>query len=460
MKSIPLIFLISLLSAPLASQPFLANGVKIGEVTQDSAVVWMRLSALEKGNPLSIEQAAPAAKGYVSIAYRVPGRDPDWSHTDIVAVNPDSDATTQIRLEGLNPGYRYEFKANAYNLDKEVTQTIFGSFQTAYASIVPAPVRVAVVSCQGIGTQDDPMKGHLAYREMLDRELDFFVHTGDIVYYDKDYEGMHPLSKNVTQARQRWNRMFAYHWNQEFHNQTTSYFIKDDHDTLKNDCWPGQTYGDLAFDEGLALFKEQVPSSPLPYRTFRWGKDLQVWMVEGRDYRDPNPAPDNPDKTLLGQEQKAWLKKGVLASDATFKIIISPSPIVGPDKEGKKDSLANYVYQHEGDEIRAFLSSIDNVYTVCGDRHWQYASKDPKTGLIEFGSGPINNEHALIGGNSGLKPEHLYFGGEKGGYLLMEVERMNGIPTLTLNWMNVDPSTKARDAGNVNHTMSFTASGS
>jgi alkaline phosphatase D len=58
--------------------------------------------------------------------------------------------------------------------------------------------------------------------------------------------------------------MFAYGHNRNFHLNVTSYFMKDDHDTLKNDCWPGQTYGDLKWDEGLAIFREQVPMGEKP----------------------------------------------------------------------------------------------------------------------------------------------------------------------------------------------------
>ncbi len=70
-----------------------------------------------------------------------------------------------------------------------------------------------------------------------------------------------------------------------FHNNVASYFIKDDHETLKNDCWPGQSYGDITWEDGLEIFREQVPMGEKTYRTIRWGKDLQIWLVEGRDYR-------------------------------------------------------------------------------------------------------------------------------------------------------------------------------
>ena len=246
---------------------------------------------------------------------------------------------------------------------------------------------------------------------MLSFKPHFFVHTGDILYYDKV-----PLCKNKAQARAKWNMMFAYGHNRKFHSLVTSYFMKDDHDTLKNDCWPGQTYGDLTFDEGLDIFREQVCMGEKTYRTIRWGRDLQVWMTENRDFRSSNRDPDGPEKTILGKEQKAWLKRTLAESDATFKFVISPGPIVGPDKRGKKDNHSNAVFAHEGQELRDFLAPMKNTYVICGDRHWQYCSKDPKTGLIEMGCGPINDEHNF-GGTSGNKPEfHRYFG-SRGGFL-------------------------------------------
>jgi alkaline phosphatase D len=124
-------------------------------------------------------------------------------------------------------------------------------------------------------------------------------------------------------------------------------------------------------------------------------------------------------------------------------LVISPGPIVGPDKPGKADNLANAAFQTEGDEVRALLASIPGTYVICGDRHWQYASTDPKTGLREFGCGPINAAHNY-GGDPGLQPEfHRYFA-PKGGYLSVLVERVQDSPTLTIRWHDadtVDPDT-------------------
>ena len=151
--------------------------------------------------------------------------------------------------------------------------------------------------------------------------------------------------------------------------------------------------GNLTWDDGLAIFKEQVPIGEPTYRTRRWSKDLQFWIVEGRDYRSPNRMPDGEGKSILGPEQKEWFMEGVRASDAPFKILFSPTPVVGPDRENKKDNYANSNWTYEGSQIRQFCAE-NNVIVICGDRHWQYHSIDDETGTHEFSSGATTKAHA------------------------------------------------------------------
>ena len=185
---------------------------------------------------------------------------------------------------------------------------------------------------------------------MLTLDPDFFVHTGDIEYYDKP----EPYATNMELARFKWNRLYGLSNLSHFHNNVASYFIKDDHDTTCNDAWPGVNYGELTWQQGLDLFREQFPVKKDNYRTIRWGKDLQIWLVEGRDFRSPNTMPDGPEKTIWGKEQKEWFLRTFKESDATFRVLISPTAFVGPDRGGKNDNHANKGFTHEGDEIRNF----------------------------------------------------------------------------------------------------------
>ncbi|MFC2142649.1 alkaline phosphatase D family protein [Acidobacteriota bacterium] len=444
----------------------MANGIKIGEVDPTSAIVWARLTKHpernlngtpfpDRKNPLDaenrgeyvydlerMEAAVPGVEGQVRISYGPTGSKEPTKVTAWHRVLPDKDFTRQMKIEGLLPGTKYSITAEGRgSLNGKVTCKVEGGFKTAALAGTPAEIRFTVVTGQDYPRRDDPVNGHQIYPHMFRLGLEFFVHTGDIEYYDK----AGPYADNVELARFKWNRIYSMPFQRAFHNQTASYFIKDDHDTLRDDCWPGQSYGrDLTWEDGLAIFREQVPMGDKTYRTVRWGKDLQIWLVEGRDFRSPNNMADGPDKTIWGERQKKWFFDTVQKSDATFRILISPTPIVGPDRESKNDNHANKGFTHEGDQLRKFIGGQKNMFVVCGDRHWQYVSVDPTTGTREYSCGPTSDKHA-----GGFKEEnrssmHRYLR-IKGGFLSVTVERVNEMPTIIFRHHGVDGSVYNED---------------
>jgi alkaline phosphatase D len=155
--------------------------------------------------------------------------------------------------------------------------------------------------------------------------------------------------------------------------------------------------------------------------------------------------PDGPDKTIWGSTQKAWFKRTVQASDATFKVLVSPTPIVGPDRPGKHDNLANAAFAHEGNEIRQFIATQKNLVVVCGDRHWQYFSVDPKTGVREYSCGPASNRHAGGWSQKNFHPDIHRFLKVAGGFLSGTVERREGRPRLTIRFHAVDGAVRFTD---------------
>jgi alkaline phosphatase D len=154
----------------------------------------------------------------------------------------------------------------------------------------------------------------------------------------------------------------------------------------------------LTAEEGARVFRQVFPMSEKPYRTFRWGKGVQIWLTESREFRSPNDMPDGPDKTIWGAEEKAWLKETLLKSDADFRIIISPNTIVGPDRIMKGDNHANINgFWYEGQAFLDWLrdNKLTNVVLMCGDRHWQFHSIDKRQGrhVHEFSCGPTYDGH-------------------------------------------------------------------
>jgi len=460
------------LNAAAADGPYQATGIRIGEVTDSAAIVWTRLTRHpervgadapmpeilyrdpatgemeERGKgradriPVvrypegvtveTIEGAVPGAEGEVRVRYKTSSED-TWRSTAWLPVAADGDFTRQFPFTDLEAGTKYAVRVECRGPDGQPGQAVEGGFRTAPRPDEPARVLFTVSTGQAYNDQDAPGGGYKIYPSMLRIEPDFFVHTGDIVYYDN-------MAKTLALARWHWARTYSLPTNLAFHRQVASYFIKDDHDTWMNDCWPGMEtrfMGEFTFEQGLAVFLEQAPMGERTYRTFRWGRDLEIWLVEGRDFRSPNTMPDGPDKTIWGAEQKAWFKRTVRESNATFRVLISPTPVVGPDRINKKDNHSNAVFAHEGRELREFIAKQKDMVVMCGDRHWQYVSVDPATGVREYSCGPASNEHAGGWSNDKVLPPHRYLN-VIGGFLAVTVDRVDGTPTMTCRHHNVD----------------------
>ena len=253
----------------------------------------------------------------------------------------------------------------------------------------------------------DKHLGYPALASILAKKPDFFVGTGDNVYYDTPKK---PRAEKIPQLRQKWHEQFVQPRYRDLFAAVPTYWMIDDHDYRIDDS---DNTGDYAPSPkvGRRMMLEQLPVAPAEadddevktYRTHRISSDLQIWFPENRMYRNPNAAPDGPGKTIWGDEQKAWLKRTLAASDAAFKLLISPNPMIGPDDARKTDNHTNIGgFRHERDEFFAWLneSGIAKSFSlVCGDRHWQYRSIHP-SGIEEFSCG------ALVDANSrpGRKP--------------------------------------------------------
>lgn len=419
------IFFCLLFVGPVLGQGF-ANGVKIGEVDGDSAIVWARLTEKAQQDPYNKAEggAVPGQAGEMRIHYWKQGVKNKALVIDWGKVSSQEDFTRHFQLKNLNTNTRYAFevfgRVNAEG--KEVK--ISGVFQTAPEAKDDRKIQFLVSTCQRFQEMDDVENGHRIYQSMGQHNADFFVQTGDAVYYDKP-----PFADDLSKARFKWNRIYALPNFRKFHRNIPSYWLKDDHDTLKNDSWPGQSYGELTWEQGLQVWREQVPMSPKPYRTFRWGKHVQVWFPEGREFRSPNTMKDGPEKTILGKEQWQWLRKTMAESDATYRIFVSATPVVGPDRGKKNDNHANAGFKHEGDQLRQFLASQPGCFVICGDRHWQYHSVDPQTGLKEFGTGPASNAHAQGFRKKDAVPWQKFLR-IKGGFLSVQVEAGKNPPAV------------------------------
>ena len=189
-----------------ASAVHMANGVKIGEVSANSVIVWTRLTEHAEGNTdgrpfpktrnkgrqsahyddlAAMEGSAPGAYGEARISYWPAGQKSQMKSTPWQAVDAKRDFAHQFSIKDLLPGTRYALLAEGRPQGASaVSCKVSGGFNTAHAADAIASVRFAVVTGQDYPRRDTPM-GHKIYPLMQKQDLDFFVHTGDIEYYDK-----------------------------------------------------------------------------------------------------------------------------------------------------------------------------------------------------------------------------------------------------------------------------------
>lgn len=255
--------------------------------------------------------------------------------------------------------------------------------------------------------------GFPGYLAIMEKQPDFFIGNGDNVYYDHPRKN---AAESPEEMRKFWHRLYQMENFKKMTSGIPVYWMKDDHDYRFNDAdtMNIDAGGDLLLpthEDGMYLFYEQASFSTdefknaLPYRTFVLNDDVQIWMVEGRDYRSPNNIPDGPGKSIWGEKQKTWLKESLLASDAHFKLLISPTPMVGPDDGYKKDNHTNPGgFRYERDQFVNWLRENDilgkGFYVLCGDRHWQYHSLHPN-GLEEFSCGALVDANSRLGREPG-----------------------------------------------------------
>lgn len=432
---------------------YFTTGLKIGEITDHSALILTRLCKSSKPNPIVHKQKAPPMRVPIDFDDTMPVNKMDgavegafgqvkidlFTALDSISsgwnyVSPYKDYTFKTSFENLKANTEYQVRISGRkNQDAPIT-VIQGQFKTVPDPQEIIPVVFTSSTCQYFWDYDDPQRGFKVYDEMMKLKPAFHCQTGDYVYYDK----LGPMATSVAKARHKWNAINAWPSLVDFYASTPLFIQKDDHDITMDDATPfSKPFGELTWEDGLAIWYEQTPTlENNPYQSIRYGKDLEIWIVEGRMFRNSDNE-ENPNSTIWGETQKNWFIESVVNSDATFKILMSPTPVVGPDRKNKKDNHANSVYKTEGDWLKDFIAAQKNMFIVNGDRHWQYVSKDKRTGILEFSQGPSSDQHAQ-GWKEGDKREEHEFLRVKGGFLGVEVSRDDNVPQIVFTHYDVD----------------------
>ncbi len=370
-----------------------------GSVTHDRAIVLVQLSG----------------PGAIRLIH---GTVPDPTRCLTTPVVQSTSATgyaVKFQLTGLPSGSRHWFAT--VRLDPDTGHELvgaFGSFQTAPAPSVAAPISFTV------SADIRDRESYDLFDRMAAHTPDFFLSLGDFPYADG--------ATTLAQYREFYRVVRADRRFVDFARHVAFLPVWDDHE-VRND-WDA-TASAAEVTSGTAVWQQSFPvpdGAQEIYGAWRYGSAVELFVLDTRSHRDANATVDSPAKTMLGQTQRDWLQSALLASTATFKIVCTSVPL----RHGRagKDNWNGFV--HERRDLLQWIaeSGVENVVFFAGDHHLASA-QSLREGMREYWFGPLAQTVSLAG--SRLEPDVRWRGYELN-YGLVRVDPTRTPATMTVEF--------------------------
>jgi phosphodiesterase/alkaline phosphatase D-like protein len=333
-------------------------GIQTGDALPDGVVVSVR----SFGAPFSLTLVRAEGDAWVE----------DQVLTDIG--HDENGEVAQVVLSGLRPD-------TAYSVAMQSAGGFWsrpGRFRTALAPDGWRIIRLGATSCLG---------GNEPWRSLsvaATEALDAFMLLGDTVYADG--------SVDLEDYRLFWKQAAQTRGMVELSASTSLIATWDDHEVDNN--WSREDLPPGTFEDALTAFREALPQRRGPggtgvWRSFTWGKTLEIFVLDCRGERGEG--------RYISEEQLQWLQDGLSASEARFKFILNSVPITDLSAifgaAGASDRWQGYPEQRERVLRHIEDNAIAGVLWVTGDVHYpQVGQVDPVGGTaarqVEVFTGP------------------------------------------------------------------------
>ena len=395
-------------AAPLREGRF-RQGVLSGDPTPDGATLLTVLDDVEGRGTVRLEVARDAAFRRV-VASRS------------ITTTGGAGHSVKARVKGLNPHERY-----FYRFETRTTQSPVGRFQTALPADSNEPVRFAFFSCS------DYTHGYYNAYELLAREdLDFVVNLGDYIYAEAYHSrgggtGVRNDRIGVATSLADYRDKYALYRSdkalRDLHAKFPMIATWDDHEVQDNYAGnaPGggldaaKKYSNKRRRDAYKAYFEAMPFYPSGasriYRGLRFGRNVDMVMLDQRQYRDDQPCGDavvppcaelDAPRAFLGRAQLDWAKNRLASSQAAWKVVGNELMMMNAELTGGSyfgfDSWQGYTAERE--ELLGHIQGrgIKDVVFVTGDIHTFIAgdvrtqkSRGPSVAL-EFVGGSITSQ--------------------------------------------------------------------
>lgn len=353
------------------------------------------------------------------------------------AVTPDGAGYSKPTITGLQPNTTYYY---GLQLGSGVDMTKVYRLKTAPSS---GSFSFCFTSCAG-GTAG---AGHnvAVWTRMKNAGYLFYFMTGDMTYHN-----------NSTASEAAYHQMYNY-WmdgttSGPMLRETPAFYTWSDHDFGPNNSYGMGGAGLTAKPFAQSAYRKRMPSPPLPsatggiYHTFVIGR-VRFVVLDCRSYKTVVQSGTNTaaGKTLIGSEQKAWVKSTITGSAEKYIIVVSDVPF--SDAPGADDEWAAYGLERT-EMANFFKSSGKFIEIIAGDQH--SIGYDDGTNSLGI---PVMHGASINSGSS-VKTVPLTFGpvGGSNQYGAIEITDTGGT-TITRKFTAFDSTGAARYTNSKTYTV-------
>jgi alkaline phosphatase D len=426
-----------------ASNPF-TLGVASGDPDATSVVLWTKLA------PKPTDPDGGMKPEHVKVVWEI-AEDEKFTkevRTGTSIASPQLGHSVHVEVEGLKNDrwYWYRFRAG------DATSPIGRTRTLPALNAEPEKLNFAFVSCQhyeqGLYT---------AYEHMMkDENIDLVFHLGDYIYeYPNNPKALArvrahsgPKDRKIQTLDEYRERHVQYRLDPALHGMHAKcpWFVTwDDHEfdnNYANDISEKKGVDPIqfliqraaayqAYYEMMPLRKNCLPKGPdmKIYRKASFGRLAEFLILDTRQYRTDQPNNDGirplneealkPTNTLLGKEQRGWLQKSLIASQAEWNVL-AQQVMMGMAQLGKLKDTDEGLYSmdqwpgaaQERMDLMKFIQDrkVPNPIVLTGDIHSNWVNnlhvddRQPDTPVVatEFVATSITS-----GGNGIAKPKML-----------------------------------------------------
>jgi alkaline phosphatase D len=411
------------------------QGVLSGDPTPDGITLLTVLDDVEGKGSVALEVATDAAFRKVVARRSITTSAKDgWS--------------VKARVTKLKPHERYY-----YRFETKGSHSPVGRFQTALPEDSGETVRFAFFSCA------DYTHGYYNAYELMQREdVDFVVCLGDYIYAESYHAkgktgvrddkigranagnpGIVREAVSLADYRAKYALYRSDKTLRDLHAKLPMVTTWDDHEVQDNYAGaapgggldPSKHYAASRKAAGYKAFFEAMPvlrsGKSRIYRALRFGKNVDLLMLDQRQYRDDQPCGDatappcaelDAPRNDLGRAQMSFTKQRLSSSGEAWKVIGNELMMMNAELPGGNyygfDNWQGYTAERE--ELLAHIKSsgIKDVIFITGDIH-TFIAGDVRTAksrgesvALEFVGGSITSQSfgetdLPIGGGQVLK---------------------------------------------------------